>query len=104
MEASLDFEAGKNGEMGQSMVESCATETVEHPALVIEDGNRSATTVETAWGSDKQLEMNPFHIVKVLTVNVGKTLSPQRHDSKDETYVLESGVAQILLGQKEDLI
>jgi mannose-1-phosphate guanylyltransferase/mannose-6-phosphate isomerase len=50
------------------------------------------------------LEMNPFHIVKVLTVNVGKTLSQQRHDSKDETYILESGIAEVLLGQKEDLI
>jgi mannose-6-phosphate isomerase-like protein (cupin superfamily) len=79
-------------------------ESVEHSVLVLEVGNQISSTVETVWGSDQQLVITPFYMVKLLTVEPEKTLSQQRHDFKDEAYILEAGIAEVLVGLEENLI
>jgi mannose-6-phosphate isomerase-like protein (cupin superfamily) len=104
MDTKMDFGTGENGEMVQSVVEPCTKELVEQSLLVIEEGNQIGGTKETVWGSDKELVMTPYFMAKLLTVDPGKTLSQQRHDFKDEAYILEKGRAEVLLGLEEALI
>lgn len=47
------------------------------------------------WGQWQVIEITPTKIVKLITVNVGGILSLQRHQYRDELWIIQSGCARI---------
>ncbi|MDO9105278.1 MAG: mannose-1-phosphate guanylyltransferase/mannose-6-phosphate isomerase [Methylovulum sp.] len=71
------------------------------------DGHHAATTHRTVfrpWGSYTVLEEGERFKIKRLEVNRGSSLSLQMHYHRSEHWVVVSGMAKVVLGQREFLL
>jgi mannose-6-phosphate isomerase len=57
-----------------------------------------ARTVEKPWGWELHWAATDLYVGKILFVRAGHSLSLQFHNEKDESWYVESGRAQIELG------
>lgn len=56
------------------------------------------TLVNRPWGWFEVIETRPGFLTKRLTLNRGKRISLQRHDHRDEHWIVVSGDATIQIG------
>ena len=54
--------------------------------------------VEKPWGSELIWAVSDIYVGKVLFVKAGHSLSLQYHEEKDESWLIQSGLARIELG------
>jgi mannose-1-phosphate guanylyltransferase/mannose-6-phosphate isomerase len=71
---------------------------------MLEDQHRPEATEHTEiirpWGRYRILEVGPRFKIKSIVVNVGATLSLQRHMHRTEHWVVIRGTAQVTIGDK----
>lgn len=53
--------------------------------------------VEKPWGSYKDLERNPFQVIKIITISPNKRFSLQKHLKREEFWYILSGTGTITL-------
>ncbi|MFZ2414223.1 MAG: mannose-1-phosphate guanylyltransferase/mannose-6-phosphate isomerase [Candidatus Cryosericum sp.] len=74
----------------------------------LENQHRSEATEHTEiirpWGRYRVLEVGSRYKIKSIVVNVGATLSLQRHMHRTEHWVVIRGVAQVTIGEKTFLV
>lgn len=52
------------------------------------------------WGNWVVLDIAPYLVVKKLTVEPGKRISLQKHNSRSERWIAMDGVASVLCGEE----
>jgi len=58
--------------------------------------------VEKPWGYELIWAVTDIYVGKVLFVKAGESLSLQYHEQKDESWLIQSGLARIELGSVDD--
>ena len=58
--------------------------------------------VEKPWGYELIWAVTDIYVGKVLFVKAGESLSLQYHEQKDESWLIQSGLAKIELGSVSD--
>ena len=53
--------------------------------------------VEKPWGSYKDLERNPFQVIKIITILPNQRFSLQTHEKREEFWYILSGTGTITL-------
>lgn len=53
--------------------------------------------VKKPWGSYKDLERNPFQVIKVITISPNQRFSLQKHQKREEFWYILSGTGTITL-------
>ena len=53
--------------------------------------------VEKPWGSYKDLERNPFQVIKIITILPNQRFSLQTHQKREEFWYILSGTGTITL-------
>ncbi len=59
------------------------------------------TTFERPWGSYTVIDEGEGYLVKTITVKPNQKLSVQRHNHRDEHWIVLEGTAKIIKGDKE---
>lgn len=67
-------------------------------------GTDAVRRVDKPWGYELHYALTDRYCGKVLFVRAGESLSLQYHRVKDETLYLQSGRAQVILGEREDAL
>ncbi len=62
------------------------------------------TTVHRPWGTYRVIEEGPRFKMKTIVVHPGETLSLQMHNHRSEHWVVVSGTAKVVNGDKEFLV
>jgi mannose-6-phosphate isomerase-like protein (cupin superfamily) len=60
--------------------------------------------IEKPWGYELQYALTDRYCGKILFVRAGEELSLQYHEAKDETLYLQSGLAEVVLGDRPDAL
>jgi mannose-6-phosphate isomerase len=81
------------------------TETAHEPTTsALEQYGAPARRVDKPWGHELIWALTDRYCGKLLVVNEGHSLSLQLHERKDETLYLESGLAELEIGERADAL
>ena len=68
------------------------------------DTYRLHSTVSRPWGTYSVIESGPCYKIKRIVVRSGASLSLQMHHHRSEHWIVVSGVAQVINGEREFLL
>ena len=79
---------------------ACDLASSEHVGELVAKYRESGDPIVDFWGSYTELEKSRFFRIKRVTVKTGKKLSLQMHRHRSEHWIVVSGMADVILGDR----